>query len=89
MGLKEDIVDYFIDRCAEEGFDVKPRISEMANKLGADENEVTKVVKELESEGVISYEAEDEPHVCPAISLGREEDKYIRWVLQRLKSRER
>ncbi len=71
MTLKERILDLLMEKCAEEGLETKPRIYEMARDLDADNDDVIKAVKELESEGLIEYVTDatggGESHVCPAV----------------------
>jgi len=64
---KRDVLDFIRKKCVDEGLDAKPRIYELARDLNADKEEIIKIVKELEADGIIEYvtTVPSESHICP------------------------
>lgn len=67
MVEKKDVLNFIRKKCVDEGLDAKPRIYELARDLNADKEDIIKVVKELESEGIVEYvtTVPSESHICP------------------------
>lgn len=66
MVERKDVLNFIRKKCQEEGAETKPRILEMARDLNADKDDITEIVKGLESEGILEYiSSANESHICP------------------------
>ncbi len=81
--MKEEVLA-ILEKMCREG-EAKPRIYSIAKELGKDVNEVVKVIKELEAEGVVKYESTPAGDTYVCIQMTPDEILKLR-IVEYLKS---
>ncbi len=90
MSLKEKVLEYIQKKCIEAGGGAEkgPRIYTIARELGADVEEVTKIVKELEKEALVEFRSDPagDTYICPLAT----EEEFLKYrILEVLKGQTR